>query len=69
VVNDISKDPRYMAGSELVKSEIVVPVFVKGQLFGEIDINSYFVNTFTKEDQEFVESCAAVVATYLETPR
>ncbi len=69
VVNDISKDPRYMAGSELVKSEIVVPVFVKGQLFGEIDINSYFVNTFTKEDQDFVESCAAVVATYLETPR
>ncbi len=69
VVNDVSKDPRYMAGSELVKSEIVVPVFVKGHLFGEIDINSYFVNTFAKEDQEFVESCAAVVAAYLETAR
>jgi GAF domain-containing protein len=69
VVNDVSKDPRYMAGSELVKSEIVVPIAVKGQLFGEIDINSYFINTFGKEDQEFVEACATVVATYLETAR
>jgi len=69
VVNDVAKDPRYMAGSELVKSEIVVPVIVKSQLYGEIDINSYFVNTFSAEDQEFVESCAALVGTYLETPR
>jgi len=69
VVNDVARDPRYMSGSELVKSEIVVPVLVKSQLFGEIDINSYFVNTFTSEDQEFVESCAALVATYLETAR
>src|SRR5882724_1052770 len=67
VVNDVAKDSRYVSGSGLVKSEIVVPIFVKSQLFGEIDINSYFVNTFTKEDQEFVESCAALVATYLET--
>ncbi|HET9364177.1 MAG TPA: GAF domain-containing protein, partial [Candidatus Angelobacter sp.] len=58
VVNNVANDPRYLAGSELVKSEIVVPVFVKKQLYGEIDINSYFVNTFTPEDQQFVEACA-----------
>ncbi|HLK52411.1 MAG TPA: GAF domain-containing protein, partial [Candidatus Angelobacter sp.] len=62
-------DPRYMAGSELVKSEIVVPVLVKGALFGEIDINSYFANTFAPQDQEFVEACAALVGSYLEKPR
>jgi putative methionine-R-sulfoxide reductase with GAF domain len=43
-----------------------VPILVKKQLFGEIDINSYFVNTFTAEDQQFVEGCAALVAGYLE---
>ena len=69
VVNDVSRDPRYMSGSELVKSEIVVPIVVKGRLYGEIDINSYFVNTFAKEDQEFVEACATVVATFLEAAR
>lgn len=66
VVNNVANDPRYLAGSELVKSEIVVPVFVKKQLYGEIDINSYFVNTFTPEDQQFVEACAALVGSYLE---
>jgi L-methionine (R)-S-oxide reductase len=34
VVDDVSKDPRYLAGSPLVKSEIVVPIFVKNQLAG-----------------------------------
>src|SRR5580693_17572 len=29
VVDDVAKDPRYLAGSPLVKSEIVVPIFVK----------------------------------------
>jgi GAF domain-containing protein len=69
IVNDVGADPRYLAGSELVKSEIVVPVLTKGTLYGEIDINSYFVNTFVAEDQEFVEACAALVGGYLEKPR
>jgi len=29
VVQDVSKDPRYLAGSSLVKSEIVVPIYAK----------------------------------------
>ena len=65
VVNDVSKDPRYLSGSELVKSNIVVPIFVMKRLVAEIDIESYFVGTFTKPEQEFAEACAAVVGTYL----
>jgi L-methionine (R)-S-oxide reductase len=66
VVQDVSKDPRYLAGSSLVKSEIVVPVFVKKKLAVEIDIESYFADTFTPAEQEFVEACGAVIASYLE---
>jgi GAF domain-containing protein len=69
VVNNAADDPRYKASSALVKSEIVVPVSFRGALYGEIDINSYFVNTFTFEEQQFVEACAAVVSGYLEKPR
>jgi L-methionine (R)-S-oxide reductase len=64
VVQDVSKDPRYLAGSNLVKSEIVVPIFVKAKLAAELDIESYFADTFTRPEQEFVEGCAAVVANY-----
>jgi L-methionine (R)-S-oxide reductase len=65
VVQDVSADPRYLAGSPLVKSEIVVPIFVKQKLAAEFDIESYFANTFTKTEQEFVEACASVVGSYL----
>jgi L-methionine (R)-S-oxide reductase len=65
VVQDVSKDPRYLAGSSLVKSEIVVPIFVNKKLAAELDIESYFADTFTKEEQEFVEVCASVIANYL----
>ena len=68
VVNDVAKDPRYLRGSELVKSEMVAPILTRGALYGEIDINSYFVETFNFDEQKFVEACAALVSGYLEKP-
>jgi L-methionine (R)-S-oxide reductase len=65
VVQDVSKDPRYLAGSNLVKSEIVVPIYVKKKLAAELDIESYFADTFVKSDQGFIESCAKMLADYL----
>jgi putative methionine-R-sulfoxide reductase with GAF domain len=61
VVDDVRKDARYLAGSSLVISEIVVPISVRGKLAGELDIESYFPNTFTKSEQDFIESCAKIV--------
>jgi len=65
VVPDVSTDPRYLAGSPLVKSEIVVPIFVKNKLVGELDIESYFSAAFDKSEQDFIEACAGIVAKYL----
>ncbi|MGA9899085.1 MAG: GAF domain-containing protein [Terriglobales bacterium] len=65
VVHDVSTDPRYLSGSPLVKCEIVVPIFVKGKLAAELDIESYFAGTFTKPEQEFAEACATIVGGYL----
>jgi L-methionine (R)-S-oxide reductase len=65
VVQDVSKDPRYLAGSSLVKSEIVVPIYANKKLAAELDIESYFAETFTKPEQEFVEACASVLASHL----
>jgi L-methionine (R)-S-oxide reductase len=61
VVHDVKKDPRYLAGSPMVNSEIVVPIFVKGKLVAELDIESYFSGTFSGAEAEFVEGCAGVV--------
>jgi GAF domain-containing protein len=65
VVDDVSTDPRYLAGLPMVNSEIVVPILVKNKLAAELDIESYFASTFNKAKQDFVEACAAVVGNYL----
>jgi GAF domain-containing protein len=65
VVQDVTKDPRYLAGSSLVKSEMVVPISVNKKLAAELDIESYFGETFTKSEQELVEACVKVIANYL----
>ena len=66
VVDDVSKDPRYLACSLETKSEIVVPVFVKGQVAGELDIDSHFPAAFGPEDQTLVQYCAEVVGKKFE---
>jgi L-methionine (R)-S-oxide reductase len=66
VVDDVSKDPRYLACSLETKSEIVVPIFVKNQVAGELDIDSHFPAAFGTEDQKLVQYCAEVVGKKLE---
>ena len=66
IVDDVNSDSRYLACSLETKSEIVVPVFVKGKVVGEIDIDSHFPAAFTSEDRTLIEYCARVVGTHLE---
>jgi len=61
-VNDVSQDPRYLMGVQETKSEIVVPILVRGTVKAEFDINSFFKDTWTPEEIEFVERCTALVA-------
>jgi L-methionine (R)-S-oxide reductase len=66
VIDDVSKDPRYLACSLETKSEIVVPVFVRGTVVGELDIDSHFPAAFTPEHQALVQHCARLVGKKLE---
>jgi len=65
VVNNVGADPRYL-GSDLVKSNIVVPIFVKRRVVAELDIESYFADTFTTQERKFIECCAILVGRYME---
>jgi GAF domain-containing protein len=65
VVNNVGADPRYL-GSDLVKSNIVVPIFVKRRVAAELCIESYFADTFNAAEQKFIESCATLVGRYME---
>jgi L-methionine (R)-S-oxide reductase len=66
VVDDVNSDQRYLACSIETKSEIVAPIFVRGQVVGEIDIDSHFSAAFTADDRQLVEHCAELVGRRLE---
>jgi L-methionine (R)-S-oxide reductase len=69
VIDDVSSDPRYLACSIETKSEIVAPIWVGGEIVGEIDIDSHEFAAFGSEDRRFVEECAAVVGRFMERTR
>jgi L-methionine (R)-S-oxide reductase len=66
VANNVQADSRYIQGSSMVKSEIVVPIFMRGKFIAELDIQSYFADTFKEaNDRSFPESCAGVVGKFM----
>src|SRR6202789_3959274 len=67
VVDDVSKDDRYLACSLETKSEIVVPIFVRGEVVGELDIDSHFAAAFGEDDRDLVEYCAQLVGQRLDS--
>ncbi|MEC4114512.1 GAF domain-containing protein [Myroides pelagicus] len=62
VVDDVTKETNYIACSLVVKSEIVVPIFVNGLNIGQIDVDSHTESVFTNEDKVFLEALMIEVA-------
>lgn len=58
IVDDVSRDPRYLACFLETHSEIVVPIRAAGRIVGEIDIDGNAVGAFTNADREFLEQLA-----------
>ena len=62
-VGDVSADPRYLTAFGSTRSEIIVPVLdaEANNVVGTIDIESEKPNAFSKDVQDLLESCAAVI--------
>ncbi len=69
IVPDVSSDPRYLQCFSSTRSEIVVPIIYKGMVLGEIDIDSDLLNAFSKDDKEFLEHVAGILAEKLMETR
>jgi GAF domain-containing protein len=66
VVDDVSKDSRYLSCSLRTKSEIVVPIRARGKVVGEIDVDSHSPAAFAEMDRRFLEEVAGIVGGYIE---
>lgn len=70
LVSDVSLDPHYiwMQGS-LTKSELIVPITVKGKTIGVLDVQSQHLDDFTQKDIEFMQAIANHAGIAIENAR
>jgi L-methionine (R)-S-oxide reductase len=61
VLSDVRTDPRYIACSPAVRSEIVVPLLDGELILGVLDVDSDRLDAFGPEDQVLLECVASYV--------
>jgi PAS domain S-box-containing protein len=69
LVNDVTKDPRYIAGDESIRSEICVPLKVAQKVIGVIDAQSKELNFFSQNDLRLLNIAAGQIASLIENSR
>jgi phosphoserine phosphatase RsbU/P len=68
-VGDVTKDPRYLAAAEEVRSELAVPLIVRGRVIGVMDIESREPDYFTPAQQAILTLVASRIGTAVENAR
>ena len=66
VVPDVHKFAGHIACDPESRSEIVIPLFSGGSLFGVLDIDSPVIDRFSEEDREGLETFAEALQEVLE---
>jgi L-methionine (R)-S-oxide reductase len=61
IVPDVEKFPGHIACNSLSRSEIVVPIFFKGQIRGVLDVDSKDLDEFDETDQAGLEQLVALI--------
>ena len=69
LVDDVTLDPRYLNALDAVRSELSVPMMVRGKLVGVIDLQSTRVKAYTEQDRSLIRLIAARVAASIENAR
>ncbi len=68
-VPDVSRDPDYIATHDTVRSELAVPLLLKGNCIGVLDIQSNQLNYFTRDQQDVLALVASRIAIAIENAR
>jgi len=69
LVDDVTKDPRYISAVPNVRSELAVPLIVKNRVIGVLDIESPQPNHFTEEHKRLLTLIGSRMAVGIENAR
>ena len=61
LVPDVHQFPGHIACDSASNSEIVIPIYKNGEIFGVLDIDSPYLNRFTEEDRAGLEAFVRVL--------
>ena len=67
LVEDVHQFPGHIACDSASNSEIVVPIFKNGAVYGVLDIDSPYFARFTREDQRGLEEIVKILEENLST--
>lgn len=62
IVDNVSSFPGHIACSSESKSEIVIPVFHKEEIFGVLDVDSEKYSNFDETDKKYLEEICTLVS-------
>ena len=64
-LGDATRDPRYVSVRREVRSELAVPLEVRGEVRGVINVDSERADAFSEDDQELLQELATLAATVI----
>ena len=67
LVEDVHQFPGHIACDSASNSEIVVPIFKNGAVYGVLDIDSPYLSRFTQEDQRGLEEIVKILEENIST--
>ena len=65
LVENVHDFPGHIACDSASNSEIVVPLYQAGALWGVLDLDSPYVGRFTESDRQSLENLAKIIEAYL----
>ena len=68
-VGDVRADPRYLNALDAVRSELAVPLIVRGRVIGVLDIESSELDYFTPYQQNILTLVASRIGTAIENAK
>jgi GAF domain-containing protein len=72
LVNDVSREPRYYSPieeSKYTRSELAVPIKLKGEIIGVLDVQSVELDAFSQDDVFILQTLADQLAVAIESAR
>jgi GAF domain-containing protein len=67
IADNVAQEPHYLQVSDLVKSQISVPVMTGDKAVAVLNVESYFMAAFKAvQERDFVEGCARIVGSCIE---